>query len=91
MWDIVFNSSLAIIGFYLFCSSMAYVFMYKPNKFILNEIKAIKHAYLFTLLGIGVLILIEKAKIPERLNEPVFKGCFFTFALASFFIMIFHL
>jgi predicted tellurium resistance membrane protein TerC len=87
MWYYVLDILLSLAGFYLFCLCMAHVFMYKPNKHFLNEIKTIKHAYIFSILGIGLLFVLEKMNIPSKWLYQAYIGCFLSIAVASFLIM----
>jgi hypothetical protein len=88
MWGIILNILYLIVGFYLFCICIAYVFMYKPNKHFLNEIKSTKHAYIFSLLGLTMWVVLEKVKIPDKWFNLVYKGCFLTGGVVSFIFMV---
>jgi hypothetical protein len=62
--------------------------MYKPNKHFLHEIKSTKHAYIFSLLGLALWVVLEKVKIPDNWFNFVYKGCFLTGAVVSFILMV---
>jgi hypothetical protein len=62
--------------------------MYKPNKQFLNEIKSSKHAYIFSLLGLVLWLVLEKVKIPDKWFNLVYKGCFLTGAVAAFILLV---
>ncbi|MGM0873598.1 MAG: hypothetical protein ACQEWV_02150 [Bacillota bacterium] len=87
MWIYIVDIFLSISGFFLFCLCMAHVFMYKPNKHILYELKSTKSSYIFAILGIGMWIVLEKINIPGKWFYPVYIGCFLSVAVASFVLM----
>jgi hypothetical protein len=76
-----------ICEFYLFCLCMTHVFIDKPNKVLLFELKTMKSSYLFALLGIGMWSALEKVKIPDKWFYPVYIGCFLSVAIISFVIL----
>lgn len=88
MWEIVANICLVFIGFYLFCLSIAHIFMYKPSKELLNQLKTERHSFIFAILGIAVWSLLKKVKIPERFIYPSYLMVFLIISFSSFFLMI---
>ncbi|PAD70036.1 hypothetical protein CHH83_04555 [Bacillus sp. 7586-K] len=88
MWMHFMNIFLLLITYYLFCMSMSHLLMYQSNQMIMKEIRKIKHAYIFYLLGTIVAKGLKILKVPEKWFSIGYKLCFFILSIGLFMMMI---
>jgi|GEM_PF-3603291 len=78
--DLIF----VMISFYFFCLFMAHVLMYKPDPAILYQLKTIRSSFVFSVLGIGLLYVLNKINTPKQWLHSIYNFIFLLCAASSF-------